>query len=125
MKSFNRIILILSLVAPLFFFGCISSSYEAGGIKPSFVPVESFDYLEKNAISTKASSFDLFWIWTVTPPASMDRAIRASISEERADNLINITWDIEHQFWLVGTVHIVHIKGIPIEYKAEDEELTD
>lgn len=104
----------------LLFSGCVSSSYKAGGIKPSFEPIKSYDYTKKEAIMTKTSSFNLFWIWTVTPPGDMNRAIKASLSENEADNLINLTWSIERQYWLVGTVQIIHIKGTPIQYKEEE-----
>jgi len=53
----------------------------------------------------------------VTPLANFDRAISDAINQKNGDDLIDVSWYIERQYWIVGTINIIHIKGKVIKYK--------
>jgi hypothetical protein len=67
--------------------------------------------------SGEASSFHLFWILPVTPSLDMNRAIEEAIIAKGGDNLIDMTWSVERQVWIVGTLTAVQVKGKVIRYK--------
>gem|GEM_PF-6823401 len=87
--------------------------------------MKSMEYQTKKPVELKASSFDLFWVWTVTPPADLNRAFDVAMAEHEADNFIQVSWVVEKQFWLVGRVNILRVNAIPIQYMEEENPSTE
>lgn len=99
------------------FAGCLSISTHPRGAEPSARPMEDRPYEIVGQSEGESSSFRLFWIFPVTPSLDLNRAVEEAIIAKGGDNLIGVTWSVERQVWIVGTLIGVHVKGQVIRYK--------
>ncbi|MCX8123900.1 MAG: hypothetical protein N3F66_07015 [Spirochaetes bacterium] len=111
-----RQLLCIALFCIMAFTGCITTRYVAG-YEPHVRPLKSLQYEIVGQAQSFTSNFNLLWFFNVTPLANFDRAISDAINQKNGDDLIDVTWWIERQYWIIGTVNIVHIKGKVIKYK--------
>lgn len=107
--------LILSLL-PLIISSCITIRHVAG-YEPNVRQLKPNDYGVVGSAEAIASNFNLLWFFSVTPLANFDRAISEAINQKSGDDLIDVSWYIERQYWIIGTINIIHIKGKVIKYK--------
>lgn len=97
--------------------GCISGQTHVAGLEPQARTLEGTDYADLGAAEGESSSFHLFWFFPVTRPINYDQAVEDAVSSKGGDNLINVRFWIERQFWIMGTVHILHVRGNVIRYQ--------
>ncbi len=120
-KYFQKIILPIVILS-FFFQGCISVNSQFKGLEPSARPIPADtvkDYVKLSDAEIMRSSFRLFWFIPVTPQPNIIDAINDTIISKSGDNLIEMqTWH-ERQYWILGTVDIIRVKGIVIQYKTE------
>ena len=98
------------------FTSCITTRHVAG-YEPYVRPLKSAEYEIIGESESFTSNFNLLWFINVTPLANFDRAISDAINQKNGDEMIDITWWIERQYWIIGTINIIHIKGKIIKYK--------
>jgi len=96
--------------------GCITTRHVAG-YEPHVRPLKDASYQIVGQAESSTSNFNLLWFFNVTPLANFDRAISDAINQKNGDDLIDVSWYIERQYWIVGTINIIHIKGKVIKYK--------
>jgi hypothetical protein len=122
-KIFESICLKMKYVPLIFLIllssGCVAIKTNLKGMEPYArpIPIEAFDYNKIGDAEIMRSSFKLFWIFPVTPEPAINEAIDNTIIKTGGDNLIEMyTWH-ERQYWILGTVDIIHVKGSIIRYK--------
>lgn len=114
MKPCLKILFLFSSL--LSFSGCISWQSHPAGVEPSakFMASSSYEVLgEAEGIS---SSFKMFWVLPVTPPANCDEAVDDAIKRKGGDNLIEAVFTREREIYIVGTVENIYVKGKVIRY---------
>jgi len=104
----------LSLLA-----GCASKKTRSGGIMPYYNQPVSENFTSQGIVTGKSSSFSFLWLIPVTPPLDLDAAVKNAMGSRGADNLHEITWWYETQYWIVGTVNIVEVRGEAVVYRQE------
>ena len=87
------------------------------GIEPFARPIENDNFEVIEISEAQSSSFHLLGLFPVTIPADYDTAIEEAINNKGGDNLIDVRYWHEKQYWLVGTVDILHVKGKVIQYR--------
>ena len=97
--------------------GCICIQTNVAGLEPQARALESGDYVDLGVSEGESSSFHLFWFFPVTTPMDYNLAIEDAISSKGGENLINVRFWIERQFWIVGTVQVLHVRGNVIRYQ--------
>ncbi len=112
MRQFLWIVLCITI----FFPGCITIMHVAG-YEPNVRPLKDISYQVVGEAESFTSNFNLLWLFNVTPPASFDRAVSDAINQKNGDDLINVSWYIERQYWILGTINVIHIRGKVIKYK--------
>lgn len=111
-----RQLLLITLSCVIVLTGCITTRHVAGH-EPHVRPLKSLQYEIVGEAESFTSNFNLLWFFNVTPLANFDRAISDAINQKNGDDLIDVSWWIERQYWIVGTINIIHIKGKVIKYK--------
>lgn len=111
-----RQLLLITLAYIVVLTGCITTRHVAG-YEPHVRPLKSLHYEIVGEAESFTSNFNLLWFFNVTPLANFDRAIMDAINQKNGDDLIDVSWWIERQYWIIGTINIVHIKGKVIKYK--------
>jgi len=96
--------------------GCASYT-GVKGLEPYSKPIASADYEVIEVSSGESSSFTLFWVWTVTKPASYERALNNAILKHGGDNLIEAQYYHTHHNYALGKIDIITVKGKVIRYK--------
>jgi len=112
--TFTMLFLLLS--------GCIRHYTKAGGIEANYHPLENKSYEVLGRGTAESSSFRLFWFLPVTKALTFSEAMKQAINSKGGDNLVDIRWWFERQYWLVGTVDILYVEGNVIRYNEEEEE---
>ena len=102
--------------------GCLHVQTNARGLQPVVRPMQNEMYEELGSATGMNSGFRLLWFIPVTPCACADKAVNDAIYSKGGDNLIEVKYWHERQYWLVGTVDIIHVEGIVIRYKSEAME---
>lgn len=110
-KHIFGIMLILSLVL---FSACLGMRTHVKGIEPSARPLNTGKYEIIEPAEFAVSSFKLFWIFPVTPDLKIHETIEEAVNNRGGDNLIEMQVWHERQYWIVGIVDIIHVKGIVI-----------
>lgn len=110
-----RQLLFIVLLCSIVFLGCVTT-HNVAGYEPHVRPLKDISYQIVGEAESFTSNFNLLWFFNVTPLASFDRAISDAINQKNGDDLIDVSWYIERQYWIVGTVNIIHIKGKVIKY---------
>jgi len=95
---------------------CIHQNMRAAGMATHFAPLEDKPYKVLGEEDAVASNFNLFWVWSVTPPPNVELAILEAVNKKGGDSMIDIRLWREQRVWMVGTVHILHIRGKIIKY---------
>lgn len=118
MMLYKKIALLLITAAMLCTLtGCIVyRGYHQWGYEPQVSRLRSGNYEVLGQAEARVSNFALLWLVNVTDNPDYDRAIREMISEKGGDDIINVSYWIEKQHWLLGTVNIMHIRGTVIRY---------
>jgi hypothetical protein len=111
-----RQLLLITLSCIVAFTGCITTLHVAG-YEPHVRPLKSLQYEILGEAESFTSNYNLLWFFNVTPLANFDRAISNAINQKNGDDLIEVSWWIERQYWIVGTINVIHIKGKVIKYK--------
>ncbi len=108
----------LALLAVIIFTaaGCISSQIHPAGIEPSARNLYKAEYEILGTGEGQSSSFNLFWLFPVTPRINFEYAVNEAISEKGGDDLIDVRFWMEKTHWIVGTVKVLHVKGTVIRY---------
>ncbi len=119
--TMRSIVLVLATAISLFS-GCISSQIHPAGIEPSAKKIQSNEYEILGSGEGQSSSFNLFWLFPVTPRIDFEYAVNEAISEKGGDDLIDIRFWVEKTHWIVGTVKVLYIKGTVIRYKTEETQ---
>ena len=102
--------------------GCLHVQTNARGLQTVVRPIQNDTYEVLGPAMGMNSGFRLLWFIPVTPCACADKAVNDAIYSKGGDNLIEVKYWHERQYWLVGTVDIIHVEGIVIRYKSEDME---
>ena len=88
---------------------------QPGGFVPSLNPIyRSYQILDK--AEAKISTFNLFGLLNVTGTPDFERARRELISSKQGDDVIQVSWYLEKEYWLLGTINILHIKATVIKF---------
>ncbi len=117
--NFWNIVLILLCLAVLIFFQGCSLRTHVKGLESNARPLENKEYKVIDIAEGQSSSFHLLWNFPVTLPADYNKAIDEAIDEKGGDNLIDVRYWHERQYWIVGTIDILHVKGKVIRYEEE------
>jgi hypothetical protein len=118
MKISNPLkVLCLLVCSALCLSGCLSVRKHAAGIEPLARALEQSDFEDLGESDGESSSFILLWLIPVTRPLSYDAAVDDAISKKDGDNLINVRSWIERQYWVMGTVQVLRVKGSVIRYR--------
>jgi hypothetical protein len=107
----------LALVITLALQGCVSFSHPQG-FEPKLGPLRDLPYEVIGEAESDVSNFNLIWFINVTPKPNFERAIADVINQKGGDDLIEVRWWRERQYWILGTVNIIHIRGKVIKYKT-------
>jgi len=106
-----------ALFFTVFLSGCISFGEHYKGLEPNARVMESDDYEVLGTAEGQSSSFRLIGLFPVTPITSFDKAIDEAISDKGGDNLINVKYSIKKDYWVVGMIEVLHVKGVVIRYR--------
>jgi hypothetical protein len=98
---------------------CLRRYTRNGGIEPSFRPVADRKYENVGRATGESSSFYLFWFLPVTLPHRLEEAMENAVREKGGDNLIGVSWSLERQYWILGTVYIIRARGRVVRYVEE------
>jgi predicted membrane protein len=90
---------------------CLGIQTHVKGIEPSAHPLTTGKYEIIEPVEFQVSRFKLFWFFPVTPDLKIYETIDETVNNKGGDNLIDMQIWHERQFWILGTVDIVHIKG--------------
>ncbi len=97
--------------------GCVSVKTSLTGVSTNARTMESMDYEVLGEAEGMHSAFRLFWILPVTPRADREKAVEEAVASKGGDNLIFVrTWQ-ERQHWVLGTVDIIHVRGLVVRYR--------
>jgi hypothetical protein len=66
---------------------------------------------------TRVSSFNLLWSVGVTGTPDFDRARRELVQSRNGDDIVQVSWYLEKEFWVLGTIDILHIQATVIKYE--------
>lgn len=109
-----------------FFLGACSGNHAGlrranpAGLMPSLRPITG-PYKILGSAETRVSSFNLLWSVGVTGGPDFERAKRELVATKNGDDIIQVSWYLEREFWILGTVDILHITATVIQYeKAAD-----
>lgn len=89
---------------------------QPGGLVPSLTAIGK-PYKILGSAEARVSTFNLLWSASVTAPPDFDRARRELIQAKSGDDVIQISWFLEKEYWLLGTVNILHLKGTVIKFE--------
>lgn len=106
----------------VFVTGCIRSNVRVTGIEPEAKMMLPGNYRVLGETEGQSSSFNLLWVFPVTPRMSYESAINDAIARLGGDNLINVRTWIERQIWIGGMVEVLHVRGTAIMYGDEAPE---
>ena len=95
---------------------CLGIQKHAKGIEPSFRPIVDERYEIVEPLELEVSSFRLFWLIPVTPEFKIKDSIMDAVRKKDGDNLIEMRIWFERQYWILGTVDILHINGVIVRY---------
>jgi hypothetical protein len=109
--SANRIIGLMLILSLMTFTACLGIRTHVKGIEPSARPLSTGKYEVIEPVEFSVSSFKLLWIFPVTPDLKIHETIEETVNNKGGDNLIDMQVWHERQYWIVGTVDIVHVKG--------------
>ena len=110
------LLVLLAVLMP----GCIVyRGYHQWGYEPQVARLKTVRYEVLGHAESKVSNFTLLWVWSVTRDPDYDRAIREMISEKGGDDVIELSFWVDKQHWLLGTVTVMHIRGTVIRYVYE------
>lgn len=97
--------------------GCVSVKTSLTGVSTNARTMEGMDYEVLGEAEGMHSAFRLFWILPVTPRADREKAVEEAVASKGGDNLIFVrTWR-ERQHWVLGTVDIIHVRGLVVRYR--------
>ncbi|MDY6933373.1 MAG: hypothetical protein SVZ03_04025 [Spirochaetota bacterium] len=105
------------LFAALSLQGCLRVHTHVKGLEPQAHEIGSKNFEVLGPVEGQSSSFNLLWIFPVTPIANFNEAIDDAITEKGGNNLIDVHCWHERQIWIVGSIDILHVKGKVIRYK--------
>jgi hypothetical protein len=107
-KRIEAILFALSLFA---FSSCLGIRTHIKGIEPSARPLSTGKYEVIEPVEFSVSSFKLFWILQVTPDLKVQEIIEETANNKGGDNIIEMQLWHERQYWILGTIDIIHVKG--------------
>ncbi len=111
----NKVQVILFILLMFCLSGCAFHTHMKG-IEPYARPLEDKEYKVLEESEGKSSSFHLLWALPVTVPADYKEAVDQAINDKGGDNLIDVQYYHEQQYWIVGKVDILYVKGKVIRY---------
>ncbi|TFH39212.1 MAG: hypothetical protein E4G96_09380 [Chrysiogenales bacterium] len=107
--------LIISIITA-FLLGCVQTRVRATGLEPNSKVMPAGEYRVLGEAEGESSSFNLLWVFPVTPRISYESAVNDAIARLGGDNLIDVRTWIERQIWFVGMVEILRVRGKVIVY---------
>jgi hypothetical protein len=107
-KRITAVLLILSSFA---LSACLGIRTHVKGIEPSARPLSTGKYEIIEPAEFTISSFKLFWILPVTPDLKIHEIIEETVNNKGGDNLIEMQLWHERQYWILGTIDMIHVKG--------------
>jgi hypothetical protein len=87
-----------------------------GGIAPSLSPIDR-PYKILGEAETRVSAFNLLWSAGVSGAPDFDRARRELIQAKSGDDIVQVSWFLEKEYWLLGTINILHLKATVIKFE--------
>lgn len=108
---------ILLTAAMLFSAGCLSFNTKPRGLEPAAYDMKGRGYELIGESEGQSSSFKLFWFFPVTPGYDYKEAVDEAIAVKGGDNLIEIEYYFERQWWIVGTIEILSVRGKAVKYQ--------
>ncbi len=97
--------------------GCLSVHTHLKDVLTSAKPMEKEEYELIGDGEGMHSSFRLFWFIPVTPRTDREKAIEEAVAAKGGDNLVFVRIWQERQYWILGTVDIIHVRGRVIRYR--------
>lgn len=113
---FPFMIIMILLTAAIFFQGCTMHTH-VKGIEPYVRPLDNKNYKVLETSEGQSSSFHLLWFFPVTTSFDYNEAIDQAINNKGGDNLIDVRFWHKRQYWIVGTIDILYVKGKVIRYE--------
>jgi hypothetical protein len=107
-KRIEAFLFAMSLFA---FSACLGIRTHVKGIEPSARPLSTGKYEVIEPVEFSVSSFKLFWILPVTPDLKIHEVIEETANNKGGDNIIEMQLWHERQYWILGTIDIIHVKG--------------
>ena len=89
-----------------------------GGLVPSLTNLDR-PYTILGTAETRVSTFQLLWLANVSGPPDFERARRELTQQQKGDDVIQVSWYLEKEYWILGTVNILHIKGTVVKFDRE------
>ena len=99
--------------------GCLARYTGSGGIEPAYRPMEGKKYETVGQAEGESSSFNFFWLIPFTPAHRLEEAVDNAIGEKGGDNMINLRWWFERQYWILGTINVIQVQGTVVRYIDE------
>ncbi|MDH5717892.1 MAG: hypothetical protein OEZ22_09665 [Spirochaetia bacterium] len=118
MKKYKLILIFLLAILALFSNCLYYSTNYLAGYEPNVRPLKEntvYEVLGKS--EAVASNYNLFWLFTITPRPDINRAIDDAVQQKNGDELIDVSWINESEYWVVGTIEKLIVKGKVIKYK--------
>ena len=106
------VLLLFQCAAP----GLFIRKREILGMAPRVTLQNNQSYSVIRKTEAQSSTFNLLWLFNVTPPPDFERAIQEMIQKENGDDLIQVSWYLRRDIWVVGTVDTLFIQGTVIKY---------
>ena len=107
----------------LFFSSCLSFHTHARGLAPQSEEFkENAGYTDLGEAEGKSSQFYLFWLLPVTPRIDFKEAMGEAISSKsEGEALINVRYWHESQYWIVGRIDVLTVKGTVIKFIKKEK----
>jgi hypothetical protein len=106
-----RIVGVSFILFIIAFSSCLGIRTHVKGIEPTARPLSTGKYDIIEPVEFSISSFKLFWIIPVTPDLKIYETIDETVTNKGGDNLIDMQLWHERQYWILGTIDIIHVKG--------------
>jgi hypothetical protein len=96
--------------------GCLSFTTKPTGLEPAAFDIKYRQYEVIGESEGESSSFTLLWFFPVTRGLSYKEAVDEAVARKQGDNLIEVESYHERQWWIVGTIEVLTVKGKVIRY---------
>ena len=87
-----------------------------GSLVPSLTPIGR-PYKILGEAEARVSNFNVLWVANVTAAPDFERARRELIQSKSGDEIVQVSWFLEKEYWILGTINILHIKATVVKFE--------